>query len=224
MGTANRSGLKRAIAPVVAIAGGLMLGGCDVAAQAPLDDTTQVMQSLLALLTADGKPVCLDGRTRGKPLAIFQTMMVAPDPARRRLAWYAPQPLRPQGMLTGRQLFDDQIRDDHVILGKPQQSARPLSNALQGQLNSAAGQLALDQAESRVSIGASPAAPLATINWWVRNRFDTECAPIYTVSDPVVAKNVAFVSVTAGHWGTTYAFHKQAAAWSPVAQWTNWLY
>ncbi|MEG3174722.1 hypothetical protein U1872_00655 [Sphingomonas sp. RB3P16] len=182
------------------------------------------MQSLLVLLTADGKPVCIDGRTRGKPLAIFRTMMVAPDPARGRLEWFAPQPLRPEGMLSAQQLFDDQIRADHIVLNKPQQAARTLSNALQGQLNSAAAQLSLDQDETRVTISETAAAPLAKSRWWIRNRVDTACSPIYTASNPVVAKNVAFVSVTAGHWGTTYAFHKQAAGWSPVAQWTNWLY
>lgn len=224
MGTRYNFGRKRGFAPFLPLVGSFLLTGCTGAASTPADDTTQVMQSLLAQLTADGKPICVDGRTRGKPLAIFRTMMVAPDPARRALVWFAPQPLRPQGMLSDRQLFEDQIRSDHVVLDKPQQTARPLSNILQGQLNSAAGQLSLDQDETRVAISESSAVPLATIHWWVRNRFDSACSPIYTVSNPVVAKNVAFVSVTAGHWGTTYAFRKQAAAWSPIAQWTNWLY
>ena len=200
------------------------LAGCSAASQTPADDTTLVMRSLLSVLTADGKPACLDGRTRGQPLAIFRTMMVAPDPARRPLAWFAPQPLRPNAMLTGRQLFDDQIRSDRIVLAKPQQSSRPLPNLLQGQLNAAAGQLSLYQNQPRVAIDAWPAAPRATVRWWVHNRVDRACTPVYTVSNPVVAKNVAFVSVTAGHWGTTYAFRKQAETWSAIAQWTNWIY
>jgi hypothetical protein len=206
------------------VAATVMLTGCVDASSTAADDRTQVMQSLLSVLTADGKPACVDARTRGKPLAIFRTMMVAPDPARRPLAWFVPQPLRPQGMLSSQQLFDDQFRSERVVLTKPRRPAQALPNDLQGQLNAAAGQLSLDQEEDRLAISDSQAAPLAKVRWWVRNRFDQTCSPIYTISNPVIAKNVAFVSVTAGHWGTTYAFQKKGPSWATIAQWTNWIY
>lgn len=209
---------------LVALASAIALSGCSATSQTPANDTTLVMRSLLSTLSADGHQTCIDRHTRGQPLAIFRTMMAAPEPARRRLAWFAPKPLRPYGMLSGQQLFDEQIRPGHVVLAKPQQSSRPLSNLLQGQLDAAAGRLSLYQDQSDIAIDEWPAAPRATVHWWVRNRLDRGCTPAYTVSNPVVAKNLAFVSVTGGHQGTTYAFSKKAATWSPIAQWTNWIY
>ena len=220
----KHSGARHFTALVLAAGGTAALAGCGESSKAPTDATAQVMQSLVSLLTADGKAACIDSRTRGEPLAIFRTMMAAPDAARRPLSWFAPQPLRPTGMPSRRQMFDDQINAERFVLTTPQQSSRPLPVLLQGQLDAAARQLSLYGDQDRVSIAAPQAAPHATVRWWIRNRFDRGCTPVYTASNPVVANNIAFVSVTAGHWGTTYAFRKHASAWSPVGQWTNWMY
>lgn len=200
------------------------LAGCSAATREPANDTTQVMQSLVSVLTADGASACIDSKTRGEPLAVFRTMMAAPEPSRRLLSWYAPQPLRPSGMPSDRNVLDDQIGSGRIVAMAPQQSSRPLSNLLQGQLDAAARHLSLYRDEDRVSIPGSRSTPRATVRWWVRNRFDRTCTPVYTASNPVVAGNLAFVSVTGGHRGTTYAFRKHLAAWSPVGQWTNWMY
>ncbi|MGU3390535.1 hypothetical protein [Sphingomonas sp. M1A8_2b] len=219
------AGLLRAVASTAALtAGTAALAGCSAASQAPADDAAQVMQSLLSVLTADGKPTCIDSRTRGEPLAIFRAMMTAPAPSRRPLSWFAPRPLRPNDRLSGRPVFEDQIHPDRVVPETTQPSARPLTNLLQSQLNAAATQLSAYQDPDGVSIDSALSAPRATVRWWVRNRLDHACTPVFTASNPVVAKNIAFVSVTAGHWGTTYAFRKDSSAWSPVGQWTNWLY
>lgn len=182
------------------------------------------MQSLVSLLTADGAAACIDSRTRGEPLAIFRSMMAAPEPSRRLLSWFAPQPLRPTGMPAEHNALDDQIGSGRGVVATPQQSSRPLSNLLQGQLDAAARQLSLYRDEDRISVPESRSAPRATVRWWVRNRLDRACTPAYTASNPVVAGNLAFVSVTVGHQGTTYAFRKHLSAWSPVGQWTNWIY
>ena len=95
---------------------------------------------------------------------------------------------------------------------------------LQSQINAAATRLSLYKTKDHIAVDSWSKAPLARVRWWIRNRIDSGCSPVYTVSNPVVAKNVAFVSVTAGHAGTTYAFRKQAQAWTPIGQWTDWIY
>jgi hypothetical protein len=35
---------------------------------------------------------------------------------------------------------------------------------------------------------------------------------------------LAYVAVTAGHWGTVYAFNKRGGRWAALGQWSNWLY
>jgi hypothetical protein len=202
----------------------LWISGCTTNSKPSGDDAEEVMRALAATLTADNKPVCLDGATRGDSLAVFRAMRAAPVPSRRPLVWHQPQPLRPPASPTGRQVFDDELGSNQILISRPEQAGAPLSFLVQRQLNFAANQLSLIKDSSSQSIAPWTGAPLARPRWWVWNRFSSNCSPVYTVTNPVVAKNVAFVSVKAGHWGTTYAFAKQGTSWRTVGQWTNWLY
>lgn len=226
MTTGHLKSRECVLPPLLAFAG-LALTGCSSHPPQPADDTTLVVRSLLSVLTADGKPTCIDARTRGEPLAIFQRMMAAPDPSRRPLAWYPPQPLRPAAA-SSLSLSPDALSSGRVEprprLATSQSTARSLPHLLQSQINAAAMKLSLYDTRDHIVLDNWANAPLARVRWWVRNRLDSGCSAIYTVSTPVVARNVAFVSVAASHTGTTYAFRKQGTSWTPIAQWADWLY
>jgi hypothetical protein len=200
------------------------LGGCAASGLPGEDDSGQVLHALSATLTADGAPACIDNWTQGAPLTAYRAMMAAPARSRQPLAWHEPQPLRPPTLPSGRRIFNDELRSDQILLLRPQQTGAPLSFLLQRQLNFAANRLSLMQGSKALAIEQWPGAPLAHPRWWILNRLWPVCSAVYAVSNPVVAKNVAFVSVKAGHWGTTYAFVKQGSQWKAIGQWTNWLY
>ena len=92
------------------------------------------------------------------------------------------------------------------------------------QLNQLARMASLVEPEQGVTVRAVPEAPLATVRWWPINRLTPRCDFIHTVSKPVIKQSIAFVTVTAAHQGTTYAFQKSADGWSTIAKWSNWLY
>lgn len=200
------------------------LASCSAPTAPANSDTSEVLHELSATLTADNKAICIDGSTRGDSLAVFRAMLSAPPASRQPLTWHQPQPLRPPASPSGWRIFRDEIRDDRNPLPHPQQMAAPLPFLLQRQLDFAASRLSLLQEPEEFSIGQWAGAPLARPRWWIANRLSPSCSPVFTVMNPVVAKNLAFVSVKAGHWGTTYAFAKQDAKWRAIGQWTNWLY
>lgn len=208
---------------VLAITAAVAVAGCSAIAT-PDNDRDRIFEQLAQVLTSDGKTACIDSTTRGEPLAIFRTMMVAPDPARRPLAWSVPGPLRPPQGLSSKQMFDDEFRSGRVLLTEPGGKSNALPAIEQAQYNTAARALSAFQTESHLTVPDFRSAPLARSRWWPFNRFSPGCHPYFTVSDIIMGKDIAFVSVTGGHWGTTYAFRKQAEAWTPAAQWTNWLY
>ena len=202
----------------------ISLGGCTADEPKDDQDAVQVLHVLAATLTADGKTICIDNRTQGDSLAVFRTMRAAPAPSRQPLTWRQPQPLRPPEPPSGRQIFDEELRSDQILLPSPQQTGAPLPFILQRQLDFAANQLSLIQGSKAQSIGQWAGAPLARSKWWILNRLSPNCSPVYTFTNPIVAKNVAFVSVKVGHWGTTYAFVKQGTQWKTLGQWANWIY
>ena len=84
--------------------------------------------------------------------------------------------------------------------------------------------MALLESDGRARFRGGDAVPKARTRWWVINRIDRGCRPVYTASRPVVSGNIAFVSVLAGHWGTTYAVEKRGKSWVTTAKWRDWLY
>lgn len=197
------------------------LGGC---ASAPADDAERINALLLQVLTSRGERICVDSKTYGEPLAVFRAMLPAPDPARRPLGWHPPGPLREGPSLTGRQLAAQELRGERIVLPERAQTKDQLPAVEQVQLNGAAREASLMAPQTGVGLRASPAAPRATVRWWPLNRLDRSCGPVHTVSKPVVFRDLAFVSVTAGHQGTTYAFREVGPAWRPIAKWSTWLY
>ncbi|WP_375401956.1 hypothetical protein [uncultured Sphingomonas sp.] len=199
------------------------LASCSVA-PGPRDDVQRINDSLLALLTSDGRRICVDAKTYGEPLGIFRTMLPAPDPAKRPLGWFPPRPLEFGPSLGARQLVDVELRGERVVLPERSQPRDRLPVTRQVQLNSLAADGALMTPHGSTSFRSNPAAPRATVRWWPLNRFDSKCGPVYTFSKPVVFRGAAFVTVTAGHRGSTYAFSESGAGWAPVAKWSTWLY
>lgn len=202
----------------------LSAASCASSSASPTNDHAKVVQALMTLLSANNTKVCVDGATHGAPLAIFRDMMTAPEAARRPLAWHAPTPLRPPAPLTGRQIFNDVFAADRALIVPPFGNGDRLPVLKQVQYNAAAQSLLISGDVESTSIQNSPTTPTIHARWWALNRIWSECTAIYTVSHPVVGGKIAFVSVTASHWGTTYAFQQDRGVWSPTAQWTNWLY
>jgi hypothetical protein len=202
-----------------------MVGLTSCGVSSPLHtDAEQVTQSLLKTLTADGATICVDSTTQGEPLAIFRTMLTAPDPARRPLAWHEPGPLNAGKEVTGRQLVASEFRGEHIELPEYGTAENVLPPLLQLRLNALARAVSFIPSDAPTSVKASGDVPKARVRWWVSNRLDRSCGPIYTLSKPIVVRDVAFVSVMAGHEGTIYALRKTNKTWAPLAKWTNWLY
>lgn len=210
------------------LVGALALGGCGAGATA-LDDNEQIVRATLGVLTADGKPICVDERTRGQPLAVFRTMSEAPRASRTPLGWHPPGPLRSPAEPRAGGIWRQEMRrgrPDHaqVRLGEPgNRDATDLPPLEQMRLNGRA--LALSSATSEtVTIGSNWNVPGVTARWAPRNWIARDCDPRYVLTNPIHAGTIGFVTVTAGHWGTTYALEKTAGRWRPAAQWSTWLY
>lgn len=203
----------------------MMIGLTSCGVSSPLvGDAEQVTGSLLKILTANGEAICVDSTTQGEPLAIFRTMLTAPDPARRPLAWHQPGPLNAGREVTGRQLVAAEFRGQHIQLPEYGTTEDVLPPLLQMRLNALARAVAFLPSDAPTSVKGSADVPKARVRWWVLNRFDRSCGPIYTLSKPVLVRDAAFVSVMAGHEGTIYAMRKADGVWTPLAKWTNWLY
>jgi hypothetical protein len=196
------------------------LGACNARADS---DTSQISDLLLKLLTSQGKAICVDGSTFGEPLAAFRSMLPAPDPARRPLFWSSPAALEDGRALSSRELINDEFTDEQIVLPERLRQRAALPATEQLQLNALAREASIMSSDS-VTLSNSAGAPLAQVRWWLLNRVSSSCGPNYTISKLVILHDTAFLSVTAGHRGTTYAFQKKGPTWAPIAQWGTWLY
>ncbi len=188
------------------------------------EDVRAVSREVVALIGGDKTIVCIDSGTRGAPLAVFRTMSSAPDPARRPLAWHAPTMLQSSQRFSGKQLLNAEFADVHPVIAKPGDQVGQLATLDQIQLNALASQMANDNYTRSAGLSGVVSRPNVKVRWWPINRFDRSCQRLYTVSDLAIANDTAFVSVTSGHWGTTYALRRVGSAWRPAAQWSTWLY
>jgi hypothetical protein len=202
----------------------IFVSGCAGSEAGANDDATQVLHALAVTLTSDHKGLCVDSETDGEPLSIYRTMMALPATERPVLDWHQPEPLRPPVELSGKRVFDGELRSDQIYLRPPAQTTAVLPTDQQRALDAAASRLGLKTDNPAKTVAPWPGAPLVEPHWWGFNRLSGSCSPRYTFSHPVVAKDIAFVSVTAGHWGTTYAFSKKPGGWATIGQWSNWLY
>jgi hypothetical protein len=208
------------------IAATLAATGCAANGDTQLNDGEKIIRAAINTLIS-GQPtgtICVDSRTRGQPLAVFRTMTYAPVPSRAPLGWRAPGPLRAPTALSGRELYDDQIRNERVRLREPGQTAQLFPHEQQGILDTAAAALAVADHGESVAVRKASASDRIIARWWPINRMTASCSPNYVVSYPVWRDNIGFVTVTADHWGTTYAMQRRGADWRTVAQWNIWLY
>jgi hypothetical protein len=203
--------------------GAAVLASCGVSSQGKTD-AEQVSHALLKTLTADGQAICLDSTTQGEPLAVFRTMLPAPDPARRPLGWHEPKPLLRGQNVTNRELVAAEFRDEHVELPEPAAAEKMLPVLMQLRLNALARAVAFIPSDGPSGLRNSADVPLARVRWWVLNRLDRTCGPVYTLSKPIIVRDVAFVSAMAGHDGSIYALRRVGQVWEPLAKWSNWLY
>ena len=201
-----------------------MLGLSACASRQPDDEPHRIVASVMKQITGGGQPICIDARTRGEPLAIFRTMIVAPDPSRRALAWRTPGSLIAGRDIGSRALVENALHDNRTRLPLAESTAPPLPMIDQIRLNGLAREAMVTASVPQMPLDNVSDAPLARVRWWPFNRFDGGCREIYTISKPVVIHDTAFVSVTAGHQGTTYALDRRGPAWAPTAQWANWIY
>jgi hypothetical protein len=188
------------------------------------DDARGAAAAVIAAMTSGGRDrICIDNRTRGEPLAIFRSMTVAPDPARRPLTWQAPNRFGAAQDLSAAQLIDAEFAGNVPVLAEPPLRDAALGIEDQLQINALARQLAT-RTTSSVSLGGLTVPANASVRWWPFNRLSRSCDKTYRLTDPVVIRDVAFVSVTSGHWGTTFAVRRTGGQWQPWAQWSDWLY
>lgn len=217
----RRQGPSRAIKSLPLL---LLLTCAACSRAAPLDNNEKIVRATLMLLASEGNAVCVDNHTRGQALAIFSAMTAAPSQSLKPLAWYVPGPLRPPAAISNSDLLRDSAQGGTAHLRGPENPTLPLSAIEQSRLNRKAAALArLSEAKS-VSIRSSWNLKNIATRWWPINRVSSRCSPNYVVSDPAVSGTDGFVTVTADHWGTTYAFEHRGADWIPIAQWKTWLY
>lgn len=221
-GEAMDSGARLPRARHMLAALALVLPGCDAT---PIDDDGRIVRATLALLangrTGDG-PLCVDDRTRGEPLAIYRTMRAQAAKGDRH--WRHPAPLRALGPVSQRALFEDAIDRNRLRIAEPRSTAAALPATEQRRLDAAATSLALVSKSDAVTIGDAEAVPGVSARWWLLNRFRAGCERRYLLSRVVRSGDTGFVTVTADHWGTTYAVERSGGTWRVTAQWNSWLY
>ena len=199
-----------------------LLAGCT---PAPAPQDAAIVRAVLALLQSDRAPaapgLCVDARPRGTALAIFRTMRMTTEPDER--PWRSPAPLGAAPRVKGRQLFEDAVGRDRLRIREPETPAPALPRAAQLRLDAAARALSLADRSTDHVVGDDLAPPGMAVRWWLLNRL-RGCERVYTLSR--IARNdaIGFVTVTADHWGTTYAVERVSGGWRVTGQWDKWLY
>ena len=201
----------------------ILIASCSTSATRPATDEDKLITAALALQAGRDREVCVDSAAKGRPLAVFVTMMNHRPVGLAAPAWYEPAPLVEAAATTASK-GPGERRDAGKMIGSLANRTGVLPADAQAALNGAATVLARQATSNRVEIFNSPAWPRIHARWWVLNRLSRSCRPVFALSTPVVSKGVGFISVKTDRTGTTYAFSRQGDNWIPRAQWTNWLY
>jgi len=201
----------------------LGVAACSMPDLAPQNDEEKLVAATLLMLSGRGQPVCVDATTIGQPLSVFRTLTSNPPPGATPPAWFLPDRFRPPAALSGADLYRGAQADGAVHIDQPTNGTRAVAQPAQLMLDRAAWLLSAQEADRAVTIAPSW-QPAIKARWWLRNRVSRHCSPTYHVSNPVRARDIGFVTVTADHWGTTYAFKRDGNGWVARAQWSNWLY
>ena len=199
------------------------LSACSGADHLPKNSDEKLIQATLAMLDGKGEPLCVDEKTVGHPLAVFKSIASNPSAAAAPPTWFAPARFSPPAKLSSADLYRDELGDGAVHLDQPANTGSEVGASDRATLDRAAFSLSKDKADRSVTISQSWQKGMKA-RWWLRNRVSNHCSPNYHLSNPVHANDLGFVTVTANHWGTTYAFKRNGADWVATAQWSNWLY
>lgn len=216
--------IKRVLRHLSLASGGatmIVLAGC---ASPQNDDRHRIAAAVLAQLTSNGRPICVDSRTRGEPLSVFRTMIVAPNPARRPLAWRAPSVLLAPRVVRGPAPDPRRVTDTRTQLAIAEATEATLPAVEQVRLNGLAREAMVMKSGGEIDLAATLQAPRARVRWAPINRFDPNCDEPHSLTRPVINRSTAFVTVVAAHQGTTYAVERRGNGWVPTAQWSTWLY
>lgn len=201
----------------------LSASACAAPIGVPLSDDEKLVRATLQVLSADGSQICVDASTTGRPLSVYRIMASNP-PAGVKPVWFVPASLKPPQALSDAELYRGAQADGTAHIDQPGNMTAVLPSRAQAQLDRAAW--ILSERDPNPTVTISPSWGLVGVKprWWLRNRLSRHCAPNYQISDPVTANNIGYVTVTAEHWGTTYAFTRSGSDWVARAQWSNWLY
>lgn len=208
------------LSPLVSMAA---LAACSVNDRAPMDDDEKLIQATIAMLDGKDEPVCIDEKTVGRPLSVFHTITSNLPPGARAPGWFLPARFSPPDPLSNDEVYRGAQIEGSVLIDQPTNNVEPVSRAEQAKLHRAATLLSREPADHTILISESW-QPGIKVRWWLRNRLSSRCTPNYHISNAINARDIGFVSVTADHWGTTYAFRRTDKGWVVAAQWSNWLY
>jgi hypothetical protein len=201
----------------------LGLAACGAPDQAPRNDEDKLIQATLGLLSGKGQPLCVDATTVGHPLSVFRSIASNPPPGSTPPAWFLPARFSPPAALSGADLYRGAQSDGAVHIDQPINGAAVVTTPAQAMLDHAALRLSAHDTDRPVTISPSW-LPGIKARGWLRNRVSWHCSPNYQISNPIRARDIGFVTVTANHWGTTYAFKRSGSGWAARAQWSVWLY
>lgn len=207
---------------IAALAATALLTGCSAA---PAAEDAAIVRATLALLQSDRTPaatgLCVDARPRGTALAIFRTMRMTTEPDER--PWRSPTPLGAAPRVKGRQLFEDAVGRDRLRIPEPGAPAAALPRETQLRLDAAARALSLADRSIDYVVNDDLAPPGMAVRWWLFNRL-RGCERTFVLSRIARDDAIGFVTVTADHWGTTYAVERGPQGWRVTGQWDKWLY
>lgn len=189
----------------------LIVAGCSDGGDGQVDDDEAIVRSVLSLIVERNGPVCIDRTTDGDSLSIFREMMRAPYAARRDLRWFPPTGLS--------------VPASEPISPPSRQRSDALPAMQQQALNGAATRMARpwNDIRHRLTLTGDALPTGVVARWWPINRF-RRCAPLFSMRDPVRHGNLGFVTIEANHHAALYAVERRQGRWTPVSEWSNWLY